>query len=127
VTGDRRAAGLHYVNFPGDIWFALCEHGSVRVISHKAIREVAAKKKEAAQPLDDWYRVVRRADWGNLAELRSDYPHADLVGSCIVFNIGGNKFRLITKVAFRHRIVYTRFILSHKEYDKGRWKDDCNC
>jgi mRNA interferase HigB len=101
--------------------------GGVRVISHKAIREVAAKKKEAAQPLDDWYRVVRRADWNNLAELRADYPRADLVGSCVVFNIGGNRFRLIAKVAFRRRIVYIRFILSHKEYDRGRWKDDCNC
>lgn len=53
------------------------------------------------------------------------YPHADPVGSCVVFNIGGNKYRLISKIAFNRRVLYIRFILTHKAYDEGGWKHDC--
>lgn len=53
------------------------------------------------------------------------YPHADLVGSCVVFNIGGNKWRLISKIAFNRHVLLIRFILTHKDYDKGGWKHDC--
>ena len=80
---------------------------------------------KAAEPLDNWYRPTKRAAWKSLAEIRRDYPHADLVGSCIVFNIGGNKYRLITKIKFERQTVYIRFLLTHREYNKGGWKNDC--
>lgn len=83
--------------------------------------------KESVKPLDDWYRIAKKADWNNLAEVRASYSHADLVGTCIVFNIGGNKYRLITKISFSRRVLYVRFILTHKDYDKGGWKNDCGC
>ena len=83
--------------------------------------------KSAAQPLDDWYRVAKKADWKNLAEVQVVFPHADLVGTCVVFNVGGNKFRLIARVFFQSRKVYVVAILTHKEYDKGGWKRDCDC
>jgi mRNA interferase HigB len=83
------------------------------------------KHEIAKQPLDDWYRIAKRANWNNLAEVRTVYPHADLVGSCIVFNVGGNKYRLIAKLDFQRRVLYIRFILTHKEYDEGGWKNDC--
>ena len=53
------------------------------------------------------------------------YPHADLVGSCVVFNVGGNKWRLVSKIAFNRHVLHIRFILTHKDYDKGGWKHDC--
>lgn len=87
--------------------------------------EFTVKHKAAGQPLDDWYRIAKRANWNNLAEVRSVYSHADLVGSCIVFNVGGNKYRLISKVDFTRHILYVRFILTHKQYDDGGWKSDC--
>jgi mRNA interferase HigB len=99
--------------------------GIVRIISHRAIREFTANHKAAAQPLDDWYRIAKRAAWSNLAEVRMIYPHADLVGSCVVFNVGGNKWRLISKIAFNRHVLYIRFILTHKDYDEGGWKHDC--
>jgi mRNA interferase HigB len=83
------------------------------------------KHKAATQPLDDWYRIAKRANWNNLAEVRSVYSHADLVGCCIVFNVGGHKYRLIAKPDFTRHILYVRFILTHKEYDEGGWKSDC--
>jgi mRNA interferase HigB len=85
----------------------------------------ASRYADAAEPLDNWYRRAKRADWSNLAEIRDDYPHADLVGSCTVFNIRGNHYRLITKVFYKQRKILIRFVLTHKEYDKEKWKDDC--
>lgn len=85
----------------------------------------AKKHPSAAEPLDNWYRRTKRADWKNIAETRIDYPHADLFGDCIIFNIGGNKYRLIVKIKFQKRTAYVRFVLTHREYEKGEWKNDC--
>jgi mRNA interferase HigB len=57
--------------------------------------------------------------------MRAYIPHADAVGSCTVFNVGGNKYRIITKIAYEFYTVYIRFILTHKEYDMEGWKSDC--
>ena len=108
-----------------DVWFTAREHKIVRIISHRAIREFTASHRAATQPLDDWYRIAKKAAWNNLAEVRMIYPHADFVGSCVVFNIGGNKWRLISKIAFNRHVLLDRFILTHKDYDKGGWKHDC--
>lgn len=62
----------------------------------------------------------------NLAQLRKTFPHADIVGKCIVFNIGGNKYRLVTKINFTSKVVLIRNVMTHREYDKGKWKADCH-
>ncbi len=99
----------------------------MRIISHRAIVEFSKAHKQSAQPLDDWYRTAKKADWNNLPEVRASYSQADMVGTCIVFNIGGNKFRLIARIFFQTRKVYIVSILTHKEYDQGGWKRDCDC
>ena len=83
------------------------------------------REGRGAQPLDDWYRIAKKAKWRNLAEVRAVYPHADLVSRCVVFNIGGNKYRLIAKIAFHRHVIYIKYILTHKEYDQGGWKYGC--
>jgi mRNA interferase HigB len=65
---------------------------------------------------------MRDTEFQNLAELRSALKSADNVGDLIVFNIGGNKYRLVASVHFNRGKVYIRHILSHEEYDRGRWK-----
>lgn len=97
----------------------------MHVISKKPLREFWAKHPDAQQPLEDWWKIASHARWQNLAEKRKDFPHADPVGACTVFNIGGNKYRLITKLNYCSQIVYTRFVLTHSEYDRGGWKDGC--
>ena len=97
----------------------------MRVISRKKLLEFVAKHPDAAEPLDNWYRRASKADWQSIADVRADYPHADAVGTCTVFNIGGNKYRLITWIRYEHRIVYIRCVLPHRDYDKGAWKHDC--
>ena len=73
-------------------------------------------------PLMNWYRITRRADWGSLAEVRSDFAHADIVGRRTVFNIHGNNYRLITRINYRTQRVFILYILTHVEYSKGDWK-----
>ena len=97
----------------------------LRVISRKRLIEFVKKHPDAAEPLDNWYRRTRKANWKNLTEVRVDYPHADAVGVCTVFNIRGNRYRLIAKIFYRDQIVLIRFILTHREYDKEGWKNDC--
>jgi mRNA interferase HigB len=52
---------------------------------------------------------------------------ASLVGNCVVFNIGGNKYRLVTRVFYRSHKVYILKIMTHAEYDENKWKDECGC
>ena len=70
----------------------------------------------------NWYRITRRADWGSLAEVRSDFAHTDIVGRRTVFNIHGNNYRLIAWINYRATRVFILYILTHSEYSKGDWK-----
>ena len=93
----------------------------MRVITRKAIVSFGKLHPDALSALDAWYRTALRARWRSLVETREDFPHADLVGSRTVFNIGGNKYRLIARVNYRTQRVFIRAILTHAEYDKGGW------
>jgi len=100
----------------------------VRVISLKPLREFWERHKDAERPLRAWYRIVLGAEWKSLHDARMTFPHADGVESdrgdtLTVFNIGGNKYRLIARIRYDHRLVNVRFVLTHAEYDKGDWKD----
>ena len=97
----------------------------MRIISRKALREFWEVHSDAEHPLEDWYRITKHTFWLNLAQTRRDFPHADSVGDCTVFNIGGNKYRLIAKIRYNKQRVYITHVLTHKEYDKEKWKDDC--
>lgn len=69
-----------------------------------------------------WATVVERANWQNPAELREQFGSADFVGDLTVFDIGGNKFRLIAFVHYRKHFVLIKRILTHGDYDKGAWR-----
>ena len=99
----------------------------MHIISRKKLREFWEIEKQAETPLDNWYRTAKNANWQNIVEVRQAFPHADLVGSCVIFNIGGNKYRLITYINFRVQKIYTLHVLTHRDYDKNEWKEDCNC
>jgi mRNA interferase HigB len=94
----------------------------VRIISKAAINEFSKMHKDAVESLLHWYGVTRRAAWRHLVDVRADFPHADAVDIFTVFNISGNKYRLVSVIKYRWRIVYIRHILMHAEYDEGKWK-----
>ena len=94
----------------------------MHVITRKRILEFSALHPDSRGPLTAWYAIVDKTDFRSFPELRRTFPSADKVGNKVVFNIGGNKYRLIAAVHFNRGKLYIRHILSHIEYDKGGWK-----
>ncbi len=100
----------------------------MHVISRRTLQEAANQKRYAGSGpgLDAWYQIARKAKWSNLEDVRRTFSAADgvTVGSntYTVFNIGGNKFRLITKVEYRYQTIYIKHVLTHAEYDREEWK-----
>ncbi|HEX8248360.1 MAG TPA: type II toxin-antitoxin system HigB family toxin [Pyrinomonadaceae bacterium] len=99
----------------------------MRIISKQRLQEFAKKHPNAEVPLLNWYKIAKKTDWKNLVDVRKDFSHADLAGVCTVFNIGGNKYRLITKIYYPSKKVLIRFVLTHAEYNKKIYEDDCEC
>jgi mRNA interferase HigB len=93
----------------------------MHVISKKALRQFWKLHPDAEQPLRRWFKVVRAADWQSFAEVRAVYASADQVGRFTVFNIGGNKYRLIVAVHYNRGKLYIREVLTHAEYDRHDW------
>jgi len=94
----------------------------MHVISRKALRTFWEGHPNSEQPLRRWDTIVSTSDFGAFAELRETFPSADIVGELAVFNIGGNKYRLIASIHYNRRKVYVRHVLTHAEYDRGDWK-----
>jgi mRNA interferase HigB len=94
----------------------------VHVISYKAIREAKAARPDAGPALDNWYRVAARCRWESFRELKQVFGSADWVKPSVVFNVAGNKYRLIAEINFRSQTLFIRHILSHAEYAGGKWK-----
>jgi mRNA interferase HigB len=99
----------------------------VRIIKPATLTAWAARHASAAPALLHWYEIALRARWQSLAEARRDFPHADMVrvGSLrpvIVFNIAGDRFRLITAIHFNNGRLFLLDFLTHAEYSKAGWK-----
>ena len=95
----------------------------MNVISYKRIRDFSSRHRDAEGSLRAWYKTVKKSNWQNLAELKKVYPLADLVGRYTVFNIRGNKYRLIARIVYRSQTVFIINVLTHEEYDLERWKE----
>ncbi|NEP85286.1 MAG: type II toxin-antitoxin system HigB family toxin [Okeania sp. SIO3B3] len=95
----------------------------MHVISRKRLLTFAEKHPTARNSLDHWYRVMKQTNFDNFAMLRKTLPSADQVGNLTVFNIGGNKARLIAAMHYNRHRVYIRAVLTHSEYDKNQWRD----
>ena len=94
----------------------------MHVISRKALREFWGKHPDSETSLSRWFKAVKNSEFSNFNDLRSAFPNADKVENLIVFDIGGNKYRLIASVHFNRGKVYVRHVLTHSEYDRGKWK-----
>jgi mRNA interferase HigB len=95
----------------------------MHLISKKTLRAFWAIHPDARSPLLAWHTVVKHAEWETFADVRATYASADQVGRFTVFNVGGNKYRLIVVIHFNRDKVHARHVLTHAEYDRGRWKD----
>ena len=101
----------------------------MRIITRKRLREFALQNPQAAENLRKWERLIRAAKWQSLQDVRRVYPHADAVAVAsekivTVFNIGGNKYRLVTAIHYNTQRVYILRLLTHADYSRNLWKDD---
>jgi mRNA interferase HigB len=91
----------------------------MRIIAKRTLREFWEQYPDSEQPLKAWHHEATAADWSSPAQVKEQYGSASVVGGRrIVFNICGNKYRLVVEIHFPSRIVYIRFVGTHKEYDK---------
>jgi mRNA interferase HigB len=102
----------------------------MHVISEKKLREFWAVHPRAEGPLRAWLALTKRAKWRSFADVRADNRSADAFGRCVIFDIGGNKWRLIARIKYVPRpnvqgTVFVRHVLTHTDYDAGTWKGDC--
>ena len=95
----------------------------MHVITRKRLNEFAEKYPETRAALASWYDLVRRNDFSSLPNLKLMFPTADQVGKLTVFNVGGNKVRLIAAIHYNRKRIYIRAVLTHQEYDRGEWKE----
>lgn len=95
----------------------------MHVITRKRLNEFAAKHPDSKTALEHWYRLVKTGTFSSFTELRRVFPSADQVGKLTVFNIGGNKVRLIAAIHYNRQRVCIRAVLTHEEYDRGTWKE----
>lgn len=91
----------------------------VRVFNRSTVRAFADEHADARQPLYAWFAEVERADWSGPEDIKTQYPSASLLAdNRVVFNVKGNKYRVIVAVRYEFFAVYIRFIGTHAEYDK---------
>lgn len=94
----------------------------MHIISRKALKTFWEEHSDSEGPLTRWFQIVSKTDFLHFEDLRQTFPSADMVDNLIVFNIGGNKYRLIASIHFNRNKVYIRHVLTHAEYDKEGWK-----
>jgi mRNA interferase HigB len=94
----------------------------VRVLGERKLIEFAEEHSNAKSPLRSWRTAVASGSWKNPAELRRTFGSVSFVGKNTVFNIGGNKFRLISVIDYDLQTVLVTHVLTHKDYDKGGWE-----
>jgi mRNA interferase HigB len=103
----------------------------MRIISKARLKRFWALPgcKDAEGPLRAWYTHVnsKTVSWHSWGDVRADFASASSVGNCVVFNIGGNKFRLVTRILHRSQKVFVLKVMTHAEYDQDKWKEECGC
>jgi mRNA interferase HigB len=103
----------------------------MRVISKARLRQFWEHpgREDAEGPLRAWYGHVNNStvSWDSGADVKGSFGSANIVGDCIVFNIGGNKYRLISRIRYATQKVFVLLVLTHREYGEDKWKGECGC
>jgi len=103
----------------------------MRVISKARLKQFweSTGQDDAEGPLRAWYTHVnsKTVSWNSWGDVKAAFATASIVGNCVVFNIGGNKCRLITRNFYASQKVFVLKVMAHSEYDLDNWKDECGC
>ncbi|MDA1088651.1 MAG: type II toxin-antitoxin system HigB family toxin [Verrucomicrobia bacterium] len=91
----------------------------MKIIARRMLREFWIRHPDAKGPLAAWFHAVRQAKWTGPADIRDQFRSADFVGdNRVIFGIGGNEYRLVVHVYDPHQIVRTKFVGTHRQYDR---------
>ena len=91
----------------------------MHVISIKILRQFWERRPDSEQVLKAWYHEAKAANWQNSAELKQKYCSASIIDSeRVVFNICGNKYRLVVRINYDSQTLFIRFVGTHREYDR---------
>lgn len=116
--GSRLPNRTLYSRFGNFILFCIKSFG-LRIIAKKVLRDFWTKHKECEGQLKSWYHEAHTARWKNPNEIKREFPAASfLPGNRVVFNIKGNDYRLIIKINYAYKILWIRFVGTHKAYDE---------
>ena len=101
----------------------------MRIISERRLREFweaakGAERDRRKKTSLEWITVVKHASWNTFTDVAKHSITATFSG-CTIFDLGGNRYRIIAKIAYRIKVVFIREVLTHAEYDEGKWKGDC--
>ena len=103
----------------------------MRIISKARLKKFWALPEhgDAEGPLRAWYTYASKkaVAWGSWGDVKAAFGKVSLVGNCVVFNIGGNKYRLVVRIFYASHKIYVLKVMAHKEYDKQTWKEECGC
>jgi mRNA interferase HigB len=103
----------------------------MRVISKARLRQFWEAKGhgDSEGPLRAWYTHVnhKTVAWNSWGNVKAEFGTASIVGNCVVFNIGGNKYRMITRILYPSQKVFILKVLTHEEYDENKWQQQCGC
>lgn len=95
----------------------------MHIITRERLNKFAEKYPDSKSALQHWYKQAKTNDFKSFVVLRKVFGSADQVGRLTVFNIGGNEARLIAAIHYNRRTIYIRAVLTHREYDEGKWKE----
>src|SRR5688572_19138851 len=95
-------------------------------IANYGLVEKFTKKHARSRPsLDIWYQAALKARWSNFDDVRQTFRSADVYGDCVIFDIAGNRYRLIALIRYDLEQVTIEKVLTHAEYDRDNWKKHC--
>jgi mRNA interferase HigB len=103
----------------------------MRVISKTRLRQFweLTGHDASERPLRAWHTHVNHKSmaWKSWSDVKADFASASVVGNCVVFNIGGNKYRLVTRILYPSQKVFVLKVMTHEVYDEDQWKEECGC
>ena len=98
----------------------------MRIITRRTLLAASRVHPEIESSLDTWYRIAKKAEWKHLADVQLTWRKTDQYGSCTIFDIKGNDYRLIVWINYNSQKIFIRHVLTHAEYSKEGWKNECS-
>ena len=96
----------------------------MHLISAGKLKQAASKYPDAMKTIQAFCKTIKQAQWQSLIDVQQVYRDSEAVGSFTVFNIKGNKYRLILDIDYVEQVAYFKYFLTHAEYEKEQWKND---